>query len=197
MPPPPQTSVFTRYVLENPWPGALLLLAAGAILAWMGFRDGLAVRIRAGAVLGGLALLMLTLGRIVVTAGEHGREVTRAFVTAVLANDMLAIDSLLSPACTLAVGNPNNPGFDREYIMNRVGEVKRYSVENNSITMLDGYTERADAATVHLGCSTTVQEFPYPTPSSWVLRIERQSDGQWRIIRISCISIGNSSPQQF
>ena len=41
MPEPPSTSLVTHYLLENPWPLAIILLAIATFMAWTGFREGL------------------------------------------------------------------------------------------------------------------------------------------------------------
>jgi hypothetical protein len=51
--------------------------------------------------------------------------------------------------------------------------------------MLRAYTETSGRATVHLACYTTLERGFGPAPTQWVLRVERQDDGTWKIAWIS------------
>ena len=51
MPEPPATDFFTRFVLENPWPAGLVLLAIAVVLGWLGLREGLKNRVRVAVAL--------------------------------------------------------------------------------------------------------------------------------------------------
>jgi len=57
MPEPPSTSIVTHYLLENPWPLAIILLAIAAFMAWTGFREGLPQRQKTAGVLAAAAVV--------------------------------------------------------------------------------------------------------------------------------------------
>ena len=62
------------------------------------------------------------------------------------------------------------------------------------VQMLRAYTESSDGAVVHLACRTTLERDFGPTPTSWVLRVERQDDGTWKITHVTWISLAGRSP---
>jgi hypothetical protein len=57
---------------------------------------------------------------------------------------------------------------------------------------MNSYTESHSAGVVHLACRTTVNGFP--NASKWVLRVERQPDGSWKVTRLTCVSINEQTP---
>jgi hypothetical protein len=59
---------------------------------------------------------------------------------------------------------------------------------------LRGYTESADAGQAHLTCLTTVGQFPYPNASRWIVRVQREEDGVWRVTGLTCVSINDRTP---
>lgn len=193
MPDPPSVSLFTRYVLENPWPIGVGLLIAAAWQAWSGFREGLKSRQQAAAVLGLLGVALLLIGHFVVTSGEHAKALTRSLVDAAVKNDSYAALSMISDEAVLTIGSPSNPGYGIDVIRNLFERVApRYPIESNTITMLRGYTEGTTSATVHLACLSTVNGFP--SVSSWVLQVRRQADGSWKVMRLTCVSVNDRAP---
>jgi len=195
MPDPPPVGLLTRFILENPWPMGIALLVIAILLIWRGMYDGRWRRVGIGLGLGGLGLVVLAIGWFVDTAGEHGRQVTREFVEAVVAEDLVGADALLTPTTIVHLGASSNIGHDLQRIRDSLSRlVDRYTITNNAITHLRGYTESGDRATVHLACWTEVEGGYAPTPSQWVLMIERQGDGSWKITRITCLTIATKPP---
>lgn len=190
MPPAPDVSLLTRYLFENPWPLAVALVAIAAIIAWHALRESLVKRVRWSLLLFLLAAVALLAGWLVETPGERGESITRAFVERAIANDLVGAVNLLSDDATLAVGSPKNPGTDRDAIIGGVSTLRqRFAIESNTISMLKGYALPDGRAEVHLACWTDVGYGP--TPSQWVLHLGLQQDGEWKIERITCISIAN------
>ena len=60
--------------------------------------------------------------------------------------------------------------------------------------MLDACTELPRRATVHLGCRTMLDRGYAPTPTQWVLVIERGDDGEWKITHVTWISMAGRAP---
>ena len=195
MPPTQDENLITRYVLENPWPLGVILLATAGVLAWKGFREGMATRLRVAAIIAAAGAAVIIIGALVVTAGEHAIRAARTLVQSVVQEDLVVADRLLADDAVLTIGSPTNPGIDKSDILLSLEEfAARERVESNSITSERTYGESSTVAIVHLNCSTIVERFPYPTLSRWEIRVERQSDGQWRIARITCTSINNQAP---
>jgi hypothetical protein len=195
MPPAPEGNIITRYILENPWPLGMILLAVAGVLAWKGFREGMATRLRVAAALAAAGAVVLVTGIMVVTSGEHAVQTTRALIESVVREDLVAADRLLSDDAAITIGSPSNPGQDKFFILSSLEDfATRESVESNSITAERGYSESSNVGIVHLSCTTIVERFPYPTLSRWIMRVERQTDDQWRVTRMTCISINNQTP---
>jgi len=192
---PPPSYGLTHYVFENPWPAAIVLLSIGAVIAWLGAREGAGRRIRAGIILAGLGLAVIAAGMLVTTAGEHGRQVTRELVTAVVGKDLAGGMALFADDAALSVGSPQNPGLDVESIRAHFSALaQRYSIDDNTITHLRGYTISSDQAEVRLACVTTVSQSPYPNTSQWILHVTRMPDGAWKITRLTCVAINDQTP---
>ncbi len=196
MPEPPSVSIITRYLFENPYPAGIVLLAVAGGLVWTGLTQGRRDRLRIAAVPGGLGVAILLIGLLVTTSGERAKRVSRQLVDAAVDGDLVTAFGLFADDASVSMGSPNNPGYDIEFIRSALDDfVGRYTVEDNSITMLDAFTESADRAEVHMACFTTVtQGYGGPTPSQWVLTVTRQADGAWKITRITCVSVAGQHP---
>lgn len=193
MPEPPPVDLVTRYLLENPYPLTLVLLAVGAVLTWTALRDAQRGRLRGGIMMLLLGVAALVIGALVTTPAEHAEQTTREFVEAVVGNDLVGARAMMTDETTLSIGSPLNPGVGIDFIQERLDRLHgRYRIESNAIRMLDGYRLSSDEAEVHLGCLTEAG-YGY-TPSRWVLRVRRQPDGTWKVVRLTCVSINNATP---
>lgn len=191
----PSSNLLNQWILENPWPMGITLLVAGAALAWTGLRGGMRERQRWAIVPCVLGASVIGLGLLIKTAGERAAEVTRAFVEAVVAEDVIAADRLLAPQPALALGSPMNPGYDAAFLRERLDFVAdRYDIETNTITRLDGSTQSGSVGVVRLSCLTRESGLPYPMASQWQIRVERQDDGAWKIAHITFVSLNDQPP---
>ena len=193
MPNAPSTNLFTRFVLENPWPLGIVLLAIAVFIAWRGLREGMRNRVRIAVVLATLGGVVITAGSLVTTSGEHGKQVTRALVEAVVSEDLVGGLALFSDDAEMRAGSPQNPGVGIDVIQRQFSLLAdRYTIESNSITRLRGYSISADEAEVRLACLTYVSAIP--NTSQWILRVRRMPEGQWRITRLTCVAINDQTP---
>lgn len=194
MPPPPDTSLFTRYLLENPWPVAVILAACGAVVLWTGLREGLVSRTRLGGGLIAIGVAAAVIGWLVVTPAEHAKRTVRGLADLVASNQVGA-DEFFAPNVSMAFASPTNPGYDMDFILDRLNRLTQaYRIESNTITMLRGYSESDDSGLVYLGCLTSVSQFPGYSASQWIIRVQRQADGQWKITRLTWMSINGQKP---
>lgn len=195
MPDPPDVSLFSRYVLENPWPLAIALLATAVWLAWSGMREGLTNRLRLAGALTLIGGATLAVGTLVVTSGEHAEGVTHALVDAAVKGDVNSAANLFATDAVFSAGSPNNPGFGRGFIVDLLHKLgSTFAVESNTITELQGFSETGDRATAHMACWTTLRVAYGPGASQWVVRVRRDSDGSWKITHLTCISVNNRPP---
>ena len=193
MPDAPRSSFFTRFVLENPWPLGLLVLAIAAVLIWLGLCDGRSDRLKAGGVFALLGLIVLAIGIITTTAGEHGRRIARQLVERAVAGDVTGAMNLFTTDAVLTIGRLDNPGSELTVIQSGLQQLaSEYKVESNYVTDLDAFSESGNVARVYLACLTDAG-FGY-TPSRWILIIRRQPDDSWKIERITCVDINGQTP---
>lgn len=193
LPDPPSSGLITRYVLENPYPLGSGLVLLAVIAVWLGVREGQRHTLMIAGVAALLGVAVFVIERAVTTAGEHGKHVTVELVDRVVANDIAGAMAMFSDDATVAMGSPNNPGFSVDYLRGGLDRAASYRIQSNRIRMLDGFNESDDVAIVHLGCFTEVGT-GY-TPSTWILRIEKQADGQWKVTKLTCVSISNQTPR--
>ncbi len=196
MPEPPDVGWLTRHLLENPYPASLATLAIAAGLAWIGLRDARSDRLVAAVILAALGGAAMLTGALVTTAGERARRVTQDLVAAAVDGDVGAAMRLLDDEAILAFGSPKNPGFGLDSIHDQLTRLTdRHPVESNRMTTLRAYTESPERAIVHLACITEVVRGYGPTASQWVLRIEPDDNGTWKVTHITCVSINGRTPR--
>jgi len=194
MPDPPEVNLFSRYVLENPAPLTIVLVFASLAAAWVALREGR----RSPMIASGVGLLIagvvFMLGTIIITPAERGRAVTEDMVERIVNGEINEAMTLFSPNATFAIGSPQNPGMDISYLRRQAERLHgRYAIQSNRITTLRGYTESPTQAIVHMTCRTEVGNRG-PTPTQWVVQIEEQPDGQWRISRLTMVSVYGRTP---
>jgi hypothetical protein len=195
MPDPPTSSLFTRFVLENPWPLGTVAIVAAVLLIWTGLREGFMRRVNVAIGVGLAGIAIIILGHLVTTSGEHARAVARALVTAMVAGDRVGSVRLFANDAVLSIGSSRNPGLDHDFIVDAIDRwASSYKVTSNSISTMRGYTEAADMGEARMACMTEVNDFPYPNVSQWAVRARRQADGQWKIVQLTCVSINGQTP---
>jgi hypothetical protein len=194
MPDPPDVNLFTRYVLENPYPLASVIFIASLAAAWIALRDGRKPLLTAAGVGTLIAAAVLLTGILVITPAERGREVTLEMVERIVQGDINGGMALFTPNATFAVGSPQNPGMDIGFIRRQAEWLHgRYTIESNQISSLRSYTESSRRGVVHMTCRTDVGGYG-PTPTQWVLWIDEQPDGEWKISRLTMVSLYGRQP---
>ena len=192
---PATVDLFTRYVLENPFPLGLLLLVLGAGLARSGLRTGLRPRLVAAAVAAVVGAAVMLAGTTVVTAGEHARRVVLEAVDAAVRADVAGVVALLADDAVLSLASPNNPGFPREAIERRLaGLAGKYRIASNRVTNLDAATVSRQRGEVNLVCRTELELGFGPMPTSWIVQVDRQTDGSWKIARVTWVTLATRTP---
>lgn len=197
MPDPPNVGLFMRFILENPYPIAVVAIVVGAGLLISGLREGLRNRQRIGILGISVAIAVLIIAWSVTTSGEHAKALTRSLVEATIQADAIKVMSHFTSDATMSFSSPTNPGYPINFIEAQAIRLEsQFSIESNRIRSLKGFTQSANSAIVHLSCSTTIVGGYGATPSSWVLRIERQDDNSWKIVHFTWVSILNRPPPE-
>lgn len=194
MPDPPDVNLFTRYVLENPYPLSGVLVVAALVAAWIGLREGRKppLMVAGGGLV--LAAAVFAVGSWIVTPAERGEVVTRQMVEHIVRGDIDTAMTLFSEDAAFAVGSPQNPGMDINFIRRQAEWLHgRYTIQSNRLSSLRGYTESPTRAVVHMNCRTDV-DGRGATPTQWVVWIDEQPDGRWQVSRLTMISLYGRTP---
>lgn len=198
MPPAPPVSLIDRFFLENPWPISVILLLIALVVLYSAIGRGSVKRLAAGFGVLVLAVGVILLASFVSTPAEHGERITRAFVADVVAAQPTQAAQHFSADADLAIASTDNPGMAMSWIRDRLGTLtSQYPIRDNYITQLDAYTKNSEQAVIHLTCLTTFDTaFAGPTKTSWVLFVNLQPDGTWKIRRITIIQINDQVPSR-
>jgi hypothetical protein len=186
-------SALRHYLLENPYPLGGGLIVIGIALAAMSLRSGIAGRMRAGLAVTLAGAAVIAVGGLVTTAGESARAVTRDLVDRVVAGDVTGAAGLFAEGALLHFGQPTAIGRDLDWIIAGLSEFDAsYTVESNRITKLRGETETRTAGTVVLTCWTEISSGFHR--SEWIVRVEREEDGAWRIADLTFVALDGRAP---
>ena len=187
----------TPYVLENPYPLGVLMLAVGAGLAWTALGAEDRRRLIIAGVLAALGAAILAVGAVIVTPGEHARRVVLEVVDAAVQADIPLATASFADDAVLSMGSPSNPGYSRDSIAQRMqGLAGRYRIASNRVTRLESSTESRQRGIVHLACRTELQLGFGPVPTSWVVQVDRQPDGTWKISRVTWVTLASRTPPE-
>ena len=197
VPEPPSVGLFTRFILENPYPIAVVAIVLGVGMLLTGLREGLRNRQRIGFLGIAVAIAVLIIAWSVTTAGEHAKALTRSLVQATVQADAVKVMSHFTSDASMSSSSPTNPGYPIGFIEDLAIRLEnQFTIESNRIGSLKSYTQSSDSAIVHLSCSTTIAGGYAATPTRWVLRIERQDDNSWKIVHFTWVSILNRPPPE-
>jgi hypothetical protein len=186
-------SALRHYLLENPYPLGGAVIVIGIALAAISLRSGIGGRVRAGLAVALAGAAVIAVGAVVTTAGERARAVTRDLVDRVVAGDITGAAGLFAEDALLHFGQPTAIGHDLDWIIEGLSEFdSSYAVESNHITKLRGETESAAAGTVVLTCWTEISAGTHR--SEWIVRVERQDDGAWRIADLTFVALDGRAP---
>ncbi len=187
--------LFTRYVLENPWPLGVLLLAIAAGLAWTGLQAVDRRRLLAAGVVAVVGAGVMVAGKAIVTPGEHARAVVMEVFDAAVAADITTVAAAFTDDSALSLGSPNNPGFSKDAIIRRLeGLTGRYRIKSSRVTKLDATTVTQDRGVVNFSCVTEPTLGFGPVPTSWIIQVDRQPDGTWKFSHVTWVTLGMRAP---
>lgn len=196
MPDPPNVSIITRYLFDNPWPLSvvLIVLAVAFALGWRSVRKRELLVF--AAVAAALAVGVFLIERWVTTSGEEAETVVRDLVTFAEQGNVAAGAALFADDATMSLVDPRNPGVGVDEIRNRLNMVAgRYAISANAVTSLKTHSEESNRGVVHLRVRTEFEAgYGYPVLSAWVIAVERQPDDTWKITQITFVEFNGQSP---
>lgn len=189
MPDPPSVSSLTYYLFDNPWPLTVVLVVIAIVMAVSARRSGRRDLLRAAAIPAILAIIVLATGYLVTTSGERAGQIARRLVAAAEQADVPGAMGLFSDDAMMALIDPRNPGVGIKVIRDRVELVEgRYRIDSARITSLKTYSAAGDRGVAHLRVTASFSSaYGYPTPSSWVIEVRPDDDGQWKITHITFV----------
>lgn len=183
------------FLAEHSWTISFALVAALLLCTFIGLHRG-SVRwlAAAGACLIGFGVTVMC-GWLIVTPADHARGVIEQLVAAAVAGDPAAAKSCFSPSASIHMGSAEQPGSDRAHIDRAFDSfATRHRIETNEIASLTAQSTADDRATVDLSCRTRTASSYGTVPTRWQFEVARESDGIWRITRITWRAVGNQKP---
>ena len=190
------------WIYENPLPLALSLAAIAAFLAWRGLTGGKRAELLGAGVAAALGIAAVVAGRLVVTPGEHAREVVEELVALAEDAEILRAGELFAPNAVLNYGRRENSGFAIEAIRAAIGSLANANrIESNRVTRLVARTLDDNTGEVELSCTTTTARGMGPIPTNWIIRVRRSGDAgnpagkdAWKIDRLTFESVFGQMP---
>ena len=194
---PPEESIITRYLLENPWPAGIFLLLAGFVLLALWNSRGenrLGWASLACFVTGSLVFLIASMS---MTAGEHARELVARIVQHAEDGDAGRILAELEPDATLHLESLKQPGRPFEELEESIRSLESSNrVTEIRIGKLRAWTTSPDSAIVHLGCRASTGSSWGPVPTTWSFVVRRNAEGDWKVKRIAFTSLAGQPPSR-
>ncbi len=188
-PPLPSPPVFDRFVLENPWPLAVLL-ALGAVGAFITLRHRPPAR-RAFLISGGLLAAgagVVLAGALVETPRERLRSATLALVSAAARADAEGTGELLAPDAVLYPPGGGS-ALDRDRVMARVREDLGGRWRLREWAVLETQSAASgDSGRTQVKVRVTPESVGFPNISWWRIGWRRDGAG-WRVISIEPVSV--------
>jgi uncharacterized protein YjeT (DUF2065 family) len=195
----PSPPFFERYLLEFPWPAAVLVLALAVIVGATLSRSGKR-RAGMGVIAAGVALAagVVALAYSVETDRERVSLVTRQLITAVAEADATTVENLLTDDAVLIAPPLSADRIRKPAIVTRVGRDfvpgHVYHLREHGVTALQATMDGPTRARVQVKVRVVPEITGAPVPSWWRIDLVRAADGQWRISGIGMLSIGGFVP---
>ena len=169
----------------------MLLLAIAAGLAWTGLQAVNRRRLLAAGIVAVVGAAVMVAGKVIITPGEHARAVVLEVFDAAVAADITTVAAAFTDDSALSLGSPNNPGFSKDAIIRRLeGLTGRYRIKSSRVTKLDATTVTPDRGVVNCACVTEPTLGFGPVPTSWIIQVDRQPDGTWKITHVTWVTLG-------
>ena len=191
----PAESLFTRYVLENPWPAGIFLLLGGFALVVLWFNRGENRLLMAAGGCIAVAGLTFLIAWAVQTPGEQAREVIREMVRHAEQGEVDEMIEMISPDASLHLGSLKRPGRSFSQLETSLRTLEAGNrISSNTITKLRAWSTSSDSALVQLGCRTETAQGWSAVPTSWMFELERDPGGRWSVTRIAFRSLAGKEP---
>lgn len=191
--PPP---FFERWVLEQPIPLAVVLAAAAAVVMAALVRRG---RGRAGAVAAGVLLVLaggvLLLGYVVRTPRERLADLTVEFVQRCFASDRAGVSERVDSGLIVASAGEAFTRFAKAELVALVGNFHALRVRDWRGRGMGAAMEAPDLGRTRFTLRVRTDFLgDQPMPSTWEFTWRRSGEGEWRLIRLECLTMWGRPP---
>ena len=196
MPPEARTGFIEGWILDNPWPLAIMIMVVAVVVFLIAMQRDDRRLLQIALAGGGVSLLVLAIGLFIETKGESARIRTRGFVQAAVDGRIDDMLDTLDDDVTLHVARVQTPGYPRSNLEIALDGLRsRHRIEDNSITLLDSATSPDGAVWVELACMTRTNSTVGWVPSRWILEWQRSETDGWRIRSITAMKIAGTVPR--
>lgn len=142
-----------------------------------------------------LGALVVVVAMLITTPAEHARRVASSLVEAAEASDLAAMRQLFDDEASIHFGSLGAIGLDRSVIDRGIEAIgSHHRVESNTVTRRRAGSLDERRAVAEISCITTTASSFGPVPSTWLLEVELDPDGVWRIHRLACTAIAGRAP---
>lgn len=177
----PETSSLVHWTLENPWPVAVVVIAAGLIILSQALPRG-----SRGWIGGGLGAIGLAAALVVIASfAETGREAilrrNMALIDHAISGEVGPVADILSDSLMLTFGQ-DRLGLGKDEVLARV-KVLPDLVTANNVWEIDAGTTSATEGESAFG-QTTGTKAGQPLRNEWRVRWRREADGKWRAVEL-------------
>lgn len=187
------------WILENPYPLAIALIAVAIAVLWRGLVEGSRGKLGAGAAILAISAAILAAGHAVETPGEHARTVVERLVAHAERAETDEAAALFTPNAVMNEGRRENQGVPIDAIRSALASLGRENrIDSNRVTRLSIETLDGDTGEVLFSCSTSLARMDTAVPTVWIARVRRDAgDGAWRIDRLTFQSLYGKPPTGF
>ncbi len=191
----PQSSLLSRYLLENPWPLGIGLALLGMICIYIAMtRDDRNLLQRGAIALAGGGII-LAIGTLYQTTAESAATATRTFVNAAADGRIDDMIDMLDSNATLHVGRPGNTGRPFDQLTEELRALEgQHRIVANRISSLNYGSNASDTAMTIFSCVTETESSYGPVPSRWMIEWRRDDTGRWTVRRITALKIAGRVP---
>ena len=170
----------------------MAIASIGGGFLWVGLREDLMNRIKIGASLVLLALVILIVGLLVDTPTEHAKVVVHGFVDAATDGDIQGAISFVTDDVLLVDDWRGKTGTSKQDVRISLVELhKRHSINYNTVLRLVPIEREGDVL-VELSLFSRVSGIG-TVPSRWRILIKPIPDEGWKIYSIDAIEIAGRS----
>lgn len=179
-------------VLDRPWIGALVVLAAGLVAGVFVNRAGKGKLAGALAGIGVLvAAAIMLAGTLITTPEAMLRERTERFVAAIAEADPDTLETMLAPRFVIASRGATNLDLGSEWLLSVAGGMDR-AIRSNEMSVVEVEMQGDRAARVRFRCRTALTMDGRAVGSTWEVqwqRFEGSGPDAWKAVRLEAQTI--------